>query len=129
MFNRIKEKHTSKNSCETDNVSFGIILVVIGGAFLLHKFDIINIFNLPMSWWEIAAIFIGIMACVTIVRAKNARQLASGIFNIAVAIWLYVTFEKLWGFNLNNSWPILLIGFGAGQVIAAFLKKPESDQQ
>lgn len=129
MFNRLKEKHTSKKSCETDSVSFGIILVVIGGAFLLHKFDIINIFNLPMSWWEIAAIFMGIMACVAIVRAKNASQLASGIFNIALALWLYVTFEKLWGFNLNNSWPILLIGFGAGHVIAAFLKKPESNQQ
>lgn len=125
----MNEKYQSNNPQKKDSLSFGITLVVIGGAFLLHQFKIIDLFHLPMHWWELAAIFVGLMACFSIFRAKNEQQLASGIFNIGLAIWLYVTFEKLWGFNLNNSWPILLIGYGAGHVIAAMFKKNSNEHE
>ena len=134
MFDRKKYRSSFrssyKSSHRTDNVSFGITLVVIGGAFLLHKFDIIDLFHLPLSWWELAALFIGFMGCVSLVRAKSPHQFASGVFNVVLAFWLYVSFEKLWGLNVSNSWPILLIGYGAGHILASiFMKKDEQVEE
>jgi hypothetical protein len=138
MFDRKKYRnrfHSSfrsndKSSHKFDNFSFGITLVVIGGAFLLHKFNIINLFQLPYSWWELAALFIGFMGCVSLVRAQNPHQFASGVFNVVLAFWLYVSFEKLWGLNVSNSWPILLIGYGAGHILASiFMKNNEKSEE
>lgn len=125
MFDRKKRKE----SRDYDNGNFGIILVVIGGAFLLHKFEIIDLFQLPLSWWELASLFMGFMGCLSLIRAKNAHQFASAIFNIVLAFWLYVSFEKLWGLNVTNSWPILLIGYGAGHILASVFKKNDEKSE
>lgn len=119
-----------KSSHQFDNFSFGITLVVIGGALLLHKFDIINLFQLPFSWWELAAMLIGFTGFISLIRAKSPHQFASGVFNIVLAFWLYVSFEKLWGLNISNSWPILLIGYGAGHILASlFIKNDEKIEE
>lgn len=122
------EKFNDKESCSTDHLGFGLMLVIAGTAFLLHKLEIINLFQLPFTWWEIAASLMGLTAIVTIVMAKSYTQLESGIMNLMIALWLYVTFGKLWGFNFTNSWPILLIGFGISQIITAIAKKSNASK-
>lgn len=111
---------TSRKS--RNSVDFGLTLVAIGTIFLLAKFDYIN---LRLHWWLIASVLISGTGILALFRAKAAAEAVSALFQIFVGIWMYLCFEKLWGFNFSTSWPWMLIAYGASHVLAYFFKPEE----
>lgn len=115
-----KMRRTSRRSC--NNVEFGLVLVTIGTLFLLAKFDYINF---RLHWWLITSVLVSSFGLLALIRAKTAGETVSALFQIFIGAWLYLCFEKIWGFSFNNSWPWMLIAYGASHVLAYFFKKEE----
>ncbi|MBI3712460.1 MAG: hypothetical protein HY253_05785 [Burkholderiales bacterium] len=104
------------------SVEFGLTLVAVGTIFLLAKFDYIN---LRLHWWLIASVCVSGFGLLALIRAKTAGETVSALFQIFIGVWLYLCFEKVWGFNFSNSWPWMLIAYGASHVLAYFFKREE----
>lgn len=115
-----KMLRTSRKSCS--NIEFGLTLVAIGTVFLLAKFDYIDI---RLHWWLIASVLVSSFGLLALFRAKSAGETVSALFQIFVGVWLYLCFEKIWGFSFSNSWPWMLIAYGASHVLAYFFKREE----
>jgi hypothetical protein len=112
----------SKKHKSGDSFEFGVVLVGIGTVFLLAKFDILDV---PQHWWTIAAIFCATLGTIALLRAKNMADAIGAIFQVLLGAWFYISFEHLWGFNFQNSWPFLLIGAGLSNILVYFLSKKE----
>lgn len=104
------------------NVEFGLILVAVGIVFLLAKFDYLDF---RMHWWLISSVFISGFGLLALIRATTARETVSALFQIFIGVWLYLCFEKLWGFTFSNSWPWMLIAYGASHVLAVLFRRED----
>jgi CHASE2 domain-containing sensor protein len=114
---------SKRNNCNpSDGIGFGMFLVFVGIAALMHQYEYIHLYQ---DWWQLLALFGLIFGLISILRAKNASQMVSGFFHVALACWFYVSYAKMWGLSFKTSWPFLLIGYGLSQLVVYFLKKPE----
>ncbi len=104
------------------NIEFGLILVAVGTFFLLAKYDYIDF---RLHWWLICSVFVSGFGLLALIRAKSAGETVSALFQIFVGVWLYLCFEKIWGFSFQNSWPWMLIAYGASHVITYFFRRDE----
>lgn len=111
---------SSRKSCS--NVEFGLTLVAIGTVFLLAKF---NYLDWKLHFWLIIATVVSGFGALALIRAKTATDTVSALFQIFVGVWLYLCFEKIWGFSFSTSWPWMLIAYGASHVLAYFFKRED----
>ena len=101
---------------------WGVLLIVVGAVFLLDRLDIIYLRDYRQLWhyWPVIMVLFGINKLVAPVSAK---QVLSGLWLIFFAGWWYVSYEELWNLRFYNSWPALLIAWGAGMVLEPLLNK------
>lgn len=99
----------------------GLLLIGIGGLFLLDNFALMDGGSVLQYWPFILAIFgVG-----RIVDARNSRQVARGGFMVFLAFWLYASIENLWGLSFENSWPLVLIAWGLRHIFVGLASKRE----
>jgi uncharacterized membrane protein len=109
-----------------DNVEFGIMLILVGCAFLAYKMGYVH--N-NWRWWELVAGVVAILGTIRLIRARDLQQAVSAVFQIAFAVVIYGMFENLWGLNFYVHWPIFLIGLGLSSLIKyALSPKDTSDR-
>ncbi len=88
---------------------WGLSLIALGVLFLLDRFRILDLHHLAHLYWPMIIVVIG--------AAKLLRRnLWGGSWVVLVGVWLQIAHLRLFGLTFNNSWPLLLIAFGAGVI-------------
>jgi hypothetical protein len=87
----------------------GLVLITIGGIFLLDELDLTR-FGRVWNLWPLILIVLAIARIVD--PAKNERR-SSGLWLLAIGTWLLIGSLGLFGFSYGTSWPLLLVFFGA----------------
>jgi hypothetical protein len=97
---------------------WGLFLIGLGTAFLFDRMDMFDMLTL-WQYWPMLFVFLGINK---MIGAPSARHVASGLRTVFTGLWLFACFQHLYGMTFHNSWPLLLIVWGATMVITPFLK-------
>ena len=84
----------------------GLVLIAIGTAFLLERFDLVS---MRQIWrlWPMIIIWFGLM---NLVYPQGGRR---SIFLLLIGVWLQISVLELWGLDFGDSWPLLIIFVGA----------------
>lgn len=105
-----------------DNVSFGIILIVLGSFFMLDRLDMINARDYYQYWPGLIAL----AGVICVVRAQQLSEVLNGFMQIGIAAWLYAVTQRMYGLTWSNSWPLFVIAVGVSIVIKYFAEKPNT---
>ncbi|HAT33994.1 MAG TPA: hypothetical protein DCW29_25060 [Janthinobacterium sp.] len=98
---------------------WGLLLIAVGAVFLLDRLDLLELDQL-WHYWPLLLVVFGVNK---LLPPSSPRRILGGLWLIYFAAWYYVSFEGLWGLSFANSWPFLLIAWGAGLVLEPFLIK------
>jgi Domain of unknown function (DUF5668) len=102
--------NANRRHIDTDEVFWGLLLMAGGTALLLQRFHIIEISRVIHDFWPLIVIVIGIS------KLLHLRSLWSGLWMIAVGIWLEMVTLHLYDLTYGSSWPLLLVVLGAGMI-------------
>jgi len=105
-----------ERSRATRRLTWGIILIGVGSAFLLEHLGIVEIPSLSKLWPAVFFLF----AVGRIVEG----QYGSALTNLLVGAWLFACVFGWYGLRYGNSWPIVLIAVGVGTVVRAVDGEP-----
>jgi hypothetical protein len=98
------------------HIVWGVILVAAGCLFLVDRMDIF-----ALDWrfygWHLWPILIAIVGLVDVLSATRFRHVSKGLLQIVIGLWLYAVIENLWGWTFGNSWPVIMIAFGASMTL------------
>ncbi|MES2296654.1 MAG: DUF5668 domain-containing protein [Pseudomonadota bacterium] len=111
-------KHTMHRDSRKQ-LTWGVILIAIGAAFLLDRAGWLEI----SQFWQYWPFLIVVFGLVQVIGYRSARDLTGGLWLVVVGLWLYVSTEELFGLGFHNSWPILIIAWGAGMVVEPLIQK------
>jgi hypothetical protein len=105
---------------------WGLLLVAIGVAIFLDQMGIVETEN----WWHYWPLVLVVIGINRTIGYPSARDFAGGLWTALVGIWLFATFEGMFGLTFWNGWPIFVIITGftiAIEPIVArrFKSKPE----
>jgi hypothetical protein len=93
---------------DVSTVVTGLLLIVVGGILLFADFhDVVRV------WWPMVLVAIGVP------RLFRRDTLWSGLWLVAIGAWFQAVRLHLFDLTFRNSWPLLLIIFGAGIALRA----------
>lgn len=98
---------------------WGLVLIGIGVAFFLDRHDLFDIYNV-WHYWPLVLVVIGINK---MIGYPTAKHFSSGLWLVFVGLWIFATFENMFGLTWRNSWPILIILWGVTLVIEPFIQQ------
>ena len=96
---------------QSKRLVWGVFLIVLGILFLLDHAGLVSIPHVGQMW---PAVFFAIAA----IRVLE-RRFGSAVEFLALGTWFFICEFEWHGLTYQNSWPLLLIGLGAGIVIKA----------
>ena len=94
----------------------GLILIALGALFLLERFTDLDFGDVVHSYWPMILVLIGVP------KLFRPRTVWSGLWLIAIGVWLQIAHLRLFGVTFRNSWPLLLIALGAGMILRALVE-------
>ena len=94
----------------------GMVLVVLGGIFLLMNFGMWH-YGSVREWWP--AIFFVIAFGQLL--APTPRRVGSAVFMTALGLWFFGCMHEWHGMTYVNSWPVLLVAGGLDMVLSGVL--------
>ncbi len=100
---------------KTDGSSLvcGLILIGIGALFLLDRFRIADFGDMLRLYWPMILVLIGLP------QLFRRETIWSGLWFITLGTWFQLVRLHVLGLTFRNSWPLLLIVFGAGITLRA----------
>lgn len=96
---------------------WGLLLIGLGGAFLLDQFGLVDIDQL-WHYWPLILVVIGINK---MIGYPSPAEFTAGLWLTFIGVWLFANFEHMFGLTFNNSWPYLLIAWGVTLVLKPFI--------
>lgn len=102
----------------------GIVLVGLGLLFLADTIGMADFSDVIERYWPMILVLIGVPKLI------SRDTIGSGVWLIAIGVWLQITHLGLFGLGWATSWPVLLILVGAGMILraiwdAAFPRNPD----
>ena len=94
------------------SLATGLALILIGVIFLLDELRIVD-FRLAFDAWPLFIVIFGLA------RMIDSRDRSSGLWLVAIGLWLFVNEWELWGLTYGDSWPLLVVVFGISMVFKA----------
>lgn len=117
----------SKEMHSRSQLLWGLIVIAVGVLFLTD-IDLPPIGQLWRYWPFLVMAF----GAIKLIPPTSPKLMLDGLCQIAFAAWFYVSFERLWGLNFHNSWPILVIIAGASMllqpIVIKYTAKKEENQ-
>jgi hypothetical protein len=98
-----------------DGVVGGLILVALGVIFLLEQRGLLGFAGIT-SWWPLIVVAMGVGK---LVGGGSGRRRRGGLWLLFVGVWLLANTNHYLGLTWQNSWPIMLIGFGVMLTLGA----------
>jgi hypothetical protein len=97
---------------------WGLVVVGVGVALLLDSMQMIHV----ESMWHYAPLLLVIVGMNKMVGYPTARHFTSGLWEMILGLWLFAVFERMYGLTFGNSWPILVIAFGAKMALEPWIR-------
>jgi hypothetical protein len=91
-----------------DSALWGFLLIGFGVLLLSGTLGLD--IGRAWSWWPFALLALGAVRFATARRYGKRR---GGLVMMLLGAWGWVSISGLWGLGWRNSWPLLIIGFGA----------------
>ena len=88
---------------------WGLALIALGVLFQLDQFGIADFGRLVSRYWPVIIIAVGAGKLVS-------GNLWGGFWIVAVGVWLQLVRLRFQGMTYENSWPLLLVAFGAATI-------------
>ncbi len=101
---------------------WGLILIVLGGAMMLDRLNMIEIYDL-WHYWPLVLVVIGINR---MIGSPSIKHFIGGSWMIFLGFWLYAISEGMISFR--SSWPILIIFWGLEMIIEPILSARSKEQ-
>jgi hypothetical protein len=98
---------------------WGLVLVCVGVSFALDQMDLIDIDSL-WHYWPLLLVVFGVNK---IIGYPSAKHMSSGLWQIAVGLWMFAVLEGLFGMTWNNSWPFLVIACGVSMMLEPYFQR------
>lgn len=117
----MRDFRTNRHDQDQRHWVTGLVLIGIGGAFLMERLGYIDSFTLRQYWPGIIAL-VGIGQ---LLAARTSAQAIKGGFMIFLAGWLYASIQHLWGLSFHNSWPLILIAVGLTHIAGGLSTRSE----
>ena len=93
-------------------VFLGILLMLVGALFLADNWYYLDL-GPVWRYWPLIFVLFGIQK---LVNAEGREAVGSGAWLIFFGLWLFVSFNHIWGLDFGDSWPILIIGWGVSVI-------------
>lgn len=102
-------------------VTGGVMLIITGLAFVLERFTSIQ------GVWRWLPLFVVYLGARDLWNAPPGATRTT--VPLLVGIWLTISTIQFLGFDLLNSWPLLLVLVGLGLVIDGFIGRHRTGQR
>jgi hypothetical protein len=99
-------------------VTGGVVLIAVGVAFLLAELHLLS----TRHFWRWAPLVLVVLGAGKILTASSFARVKGGLVLTLLGGWLLLNTHEVGFFHWGNSWPLLLIGFGAIAVLEAIVK-------
>ena len=100
-------------------VWWGVALILIGVLFLMDRFGALE---LPAVWNLWPAVFF-VIGGAKLFTPGEPKDIASGLTLILMGVWFFANLEGWWGFDFENSWPLILVLVGASTLLEVALER------
>ncbi len=97
---------SNTNKPTTGHSIGGIILVAIGGLFLLDSLDVMDFGHFTHEWWPVILILVGLSKFRRDRQSGGLLLIVLGIVFLSTTLGI-INFDRIWRF-----WPLILIGVG-----------------
>lgn len=94
---------------------FGVVLIVIGGVFLLDELGLMRFGRVIGTWWPLILIALGVSKIVW------EGRIGAGGWLFFIGSWLQAVELSLFGMTYGNSWPVVIIAAGAIMIVESLL--------
>jgi hypothetical protein len=98
---------------------WGLLLIGLGGAFLLDQVGLVEIVEI-WHYWPLILVVIGINK---MIGFPTAADFTGGLWTMFIGVWLFANFEHMFGLNFYNSWPYLIIAWGVTLILKPFIRE------
>lgn len=96
------------------NPWFGLTLIVVGLFFLLERFELFDLGDLPSGWYFGVAMLFGVAHMVS---TRTAEGVGNGLTWVLLLLWVWACTKNWYDLTWGNSWPVALAVVGLGMVI------------
>ncbi|MES2150759.1 MAG: DUF5668 domain-containing protein [Pseudomonadota bacterium] len=96
---------------------WGLLLIGFGLAVFLDRIDMFDIDGM-WHYWPLVLVVLGVNK---MIGYPSARHFTSGLWSVFIGLWLFATFEGLYGLTFANSWPFLIIAWGVTMILEPFI--------
>ncbi len=105
-------EHGDRSRRESDGraergLLFGLALMVVGTAFLLDRFGVVDVTG---AYWPFILIFLG---CARLLFPSRSGSRRPGVLFIALGLWGLASEFHLLGLDYDTSWPLLIVIWGS----------------
>jgi len=101
----------------------GFVLLAIGSVYLLDNMGFIYVHHISRYW---PALFI-LFGLAKMMDYDGHYYHGTGIGWIFLGSWLLISMNGLFGLDFQNSWPILIVGWGVSMLWKALYRQPRLD--
>ncbi len=82
---------------------WGLVVIAVGLAFLLDQMDMVEI-RAIWHYWPLLLVALGLNR---MIGYPTARDFCSGLWLAFIGVWLFASFENLYGLTFSTSWPFV----------------------
>ena len=92
----------------------GLVFIAAGAVLLFHQFGLFEWEDLGVrSVWNLWPLVFVIGGIVRLSEAPTMYHLGSGFWWITMGLWLYVSINHIYGLTFGETWPVVVILWGA----------------
>ena len=103
-----------RNFAPHPRLVFGLLLILVGGLFLLDELDVMDVGNI-FEFWPLILIIVGVTIAAQPGETSNR---GFGIFLLVAGSWLQLEELDLIDVSFWDAWPILLILVGGWLILS-----------
>lgn len=107
----------------TKDIVAGLAFILAGAALLLHQFGYFEWEDLGVrSVWNLWPLLFVIGGIVHLADAPTLYEVGHGFWWIGLGAWLYVSVNHVYGLSFGETWPVVVILWGAEVVWKSLTK-------